>query len=68
MADIETVFIMTGDASGFTSSSLIKQIAAAGEIDRMHRILPPLVIQKLKTKKRQLGAKLAGLRTDGLKD
>ena len=30
VADIETVFIMSGEAYGFTSSSLIKQIAAGG--------------------------------------
>ena len=68
VADIETVFIMTGDAHGFTSSSLIKQIAAGSDIDRLHRLLPPLVISKLRDKKRQLGDKLAAWRVDGLKD
>ena len=65
VADIETIFIMSGDAYGYTSSSLIKQIAAGGQIDRLHRILPPLVIKLLKQKKEQLGERLAGLRTDG---
>jgi pantetheine-phosphate adenylyltransferase len=50
VADIETVFIMTGEAHGFTSSSLIKQIASAGDIDRLHRLLPTVVIDKLKAK------------------
>jgi pantetheine-phosphate adenylyltransferase len=50
VADIETVFIMTGEAHGFTSSSLIKQIASAGNIDRLHRLLPEIVIHKLKSK------------------
>jgi pantetheine-phosphate adenylyltransferase len=68
VADIETVFIMSGEAYGFTSSSLIKQIAAGGDIDRLHRILPPLVIEMLKQKKSGPGNRLAGLRTDGLKD
>lgn len=68
VADIETLFIMTGDAYGFTSSSLIKQIAAAGDIDRLHRILPPLVIKCLKEKRRHLGHRMSGLRTDGLKE
>ena len=66
VADIETVFIMTGDAYGFTSSSLIKQVAAGGDIERLHRLVPSLVIESLKNKKQQLGQRMAGLRTDGL--
>lgn len=58
VADIETVFIMTGETYGFTSSSLIKQIASAGEIDRMHRLLPAIVLEKLKEKKALSGGKL----------
>ncbi|MCE9591211.1 MAG: pantetheine-phosphate adenylyltransferase [Planctomycetes bacterium] len=60
VAEIETIFIMSGEAYGFTSSSLIKQIAGApgGDIDRLHRLLPPLVIEKLKEKKKQHGGKL----------
>ena len=68
VADIETVFIMTGDAYGFTSSTLIKQVAAGGDIERLHRILPDLVIDSLKQKKQQLGRRMAGLRTDGFKE
>lgn len=48
VGDIETVFIMTGENFGFTSSSLIKQIAAGGQIDRLKPLLPTLVIDKLK--------------------
>ncbi|MDH3585109.1 MAG: pantetheine-phosphate adenylyltransferase [Phycisphaerae bacterium] len=48
IADLETVFIMSGEPFGFTSSSLIKQIAAAGDIDRLRRVLPPLVIDEMK--------------------
>ena len=54
VADIETVFIMTGERYGFTSSTLIKQIASAGNIDRLHRLLPALVIERLKGKRHEL--------------
>ena len=64
VAEIETVFIMTGESYAFTSSSLIKQIASAGDIDRLHLLLPGLVIDLMRKKKDQLG----GMRTDGLKD
>jgi len=50
VADIETVFILSGETYGFTSSSLIKQIAASGEIDRLQRLLPTTVIEAMKTR------------------
>lgn len=50
VADIETVFIMTGDSYGLTSSTLIRQIAAAGQVDRLQYLLPELVIRKMKEK------------------
>ncbi len=50
VADIETVFIMTSQSHAFTSSSLIKQIASAGKIDRLHKLMPPIVLAKLKEK------------------
>jgi pantetheine-phosphate adenylyltransferase len=68
VAGIETVFIMTGELYGFTSSSLIKQIAAGGDIESMHRLLPPLVISRLKEKKKLLGEEIARLRVDGFRD
>jgi len=68
VANIETVFMMTADAHGFTSSSLIKQIAAGGQIDRLHRLLPNLVIERLKEKRETLSDRMAGLRIDGLND
>lgn len=68
IADIETIFIMTGEAHGFTSSSLIRQIAAGGNIDRLHRLLPPLVLERLKAKKEVLGDALRRMRIDGFKD
>ena len=53
VADIETVFIVTGEAYAFTSSSLIKQIAAfGGSLDRLQSIVPPLVIKSLREKRK----------------
>jgi len=66
VADIETVFIMTGETYAFTSSSLIKQIAAGGDIDRLHRLLPPLVINRLKGHKDKLRAWMASKGDEGL--
>lgn len=69
VADIETVFIMTGETYGFTSSSLIKQIASAGQVDRLHRLLPEIVLEKLKEKKSLSGGKLLRrYRPDEFKD
>ncbi len=68
IADIETVFMMTGDAYAFASSTLIKQIAAGGDIDRLHRMLPKLVIEKMKQKKRENGGKLPWLQVDHFKE
>jgi len=68
IADIETIFIMTGEPYGFTSSTLIKQIASSGDIDQLHRLLPPLVIDRLKQKKRESGGALPWQPLDGLTD
>lgn len=51
VADIETVFIMSGEVYGFTSSSLIKQIAAGGDVDRLAPLLPAPVIDAMKSKR-----------------
>lgn len=68
IADIETVFIMTGESYALTSSTLIKQIASAGDVDRLHRLLPPIVLERLKQKKLQTGGKIPWIHRDGLKD
>ena len=68
VADIETIFIMTGETYAFTSSSLIKQIAAGGNIDRLHRLLPSLVLKRLKHKKHELGEAIRSIRVDGFKE
>ena len=58
IADIETIFIMSGETYGFTSSTLIKQIASGGDIDRLRELLPEIVIQKLNKIKQDHGGKL----------
>lgn len=68
IADIETIFIMTGETFAFASSTLIKQIAAGGEIDRLHRLLPPVVLEALKRKKREHGGTLPWAHVDHLKE
>ncbi len=51
VADIESVFIVTGEQFGFTSSSLIRQVAAlGGALDRLTTIVPQLVIDRMKLK------------------
>src|SRR4029453_12915376 len=48
-ADIETGFIVTGEAYAFTSSSLIRQVAAmGGSLDRLKSIVPGIVIERLR--------------------
>ncbi len=52
VAGIETVFVVTGETFAYTSSSLIKQVAAlGGSLDRLSTLVPPLVIEKLKEKR-----------------
>ena len=42
VADIETAFVITSEQFGFTSSSLIRQVAAfGGSLDRLTTMLPP---------------------------
>ncbi|MEM1355923.1 MAG: pantetheine-phosphate adenylyltransferase [Planctomycetota bacterium] len=66
IAEIETVFVMSGEAYGFTSSTLIKQIAAGGEIDRLGLLLPDTVLQALKKRKEELGGNLPWRQIDHL--
>ena len=49
VADIETVFIVTGEEYAFTSSGLIRQIAGlGGDLDRLRNMVPDLVIDRLR--------------------
>jgi pantetheine-phosphate adenylyltransferase len=51
---VETVFIMTSEQFGFTSSSLIKQIVSfGGPPEHFRSLLPPVVIRKLRRFKEQ---------------
>ena len=68
IADIETTFIMTGETYAFTSSTLIKQIASGGAIDRLARLLPAVVIERMTEKKRQNGGKLPWTTVDHFKE
>ena len=68
IADIETVFIMTGESTAFTSSTLIKQIASAGDIDRLSSLLPQQVLDRLKDKKEHFGGKLPWAHVDHFKE
>ena len=52
VANIETVFIVTDQAFSYTSSSLIRQIAAlGGNLDSLNSIIPPIVVDALKEMK-----------------
>ncbi|MHC4414955.1 MAG: pantetheine-phosphate adenylyltransferase [Planctomycetota bacterium] len=67
VAGIETVFIVTGESFAFTSSSLIKQVAAlGGSLDRLSTIVPPLVIERLKIKREDPSNPLGRLARDQL--
>jgi pantetheine-phosphate adenylyltransferase len=67
VAGIETVFIVTGENFAYTSSSLIKQIAAlGGSIDSLSALVPPLVIDALRRKRGDRSNPLGRLAVDGL--
>lgn len=53
VADLETAFVVAGQSFAYTSSSLIKQLAALGrDLDRaLAPMVPPVVIEQLKQKK-----------------
>lgn len=49
VADIETVFVITSEQYAFTSSGLIRQVAAlGGSLDRLSAIVPDLVLERMK--------------------
>jgi len=66
LTDIETVFIMSGEQFAFTSSTLIKQIATGGDVNRLHRLIPPAILQQLKARKQELGGRLPWAHQDHL--
>lgn len=54
VAGLETVFVVAGPSFAYTSSSLIRQIAALGDdMNKLSNMCPPEVVEALKEKKRQ---------------
>lgn len=68
IADVETIFIMTGEVHAFTSSTLLKQIASGGDIDRLAPLMPDLILDRLKAKKDAAGGTLPWAHIDHLKE
>jgi pantetheine-phosphate adenylyltransferase len=67
VAGIETIFIVTGEAFAYTSSSLIQQIAAlGGSLDKLNSLVPPLVIEALRQKRNDPNNPLGRLAKDQL--
>jgi pantetheine-phosphate adenylyltransferase len=67
VAGIETVFVVTGESFAFTSSSLIKQVAAlGGDLDRLGTIVPAIVIDRLREKRDDPSNPLGRLARDQL--
>lgn len=66
VAALETAFVVAGQTFAYTSSSLIKQIAAMGEnLSSLTPMVPALVIEKLREKKAQRHPALEDLRSSG---
>jgi len=63
----ETVFIVTGENFAYTSSSLIKQIAAlGGSLDALATLVPPQVVEALARMRLDPSSALSRLARDGL--
>ncbi len=67
VAGIETVFIVPSESYAYTSSSLIKQIAAlGGSLDGLEGIVPAIVIERLRIKRNDPSNPLGRLAKDQL--
>lgn len=67
VAGIETVFVVPSESYAYTSSSLIKQIAAlGGSLDGLAGIVPPIVIEHLRIKRNDPSNPLGRLARDQL--
>lgn len=63
VAGLETAFVVAGQTFAYTSSSLIKQIAALGDdLSALSAMVPTLVIDRLREKKRTRHPMLERLR------
>lgn len=64
VAGLESVFVVAGPSFAYTSSSLIRQITALGDdVSALSAMVPPLVIERLREKKRQRHPWLERLRS-----
>ncbi len=65
VAGLETAFVVAGETFAYTSSSLIRQIAALGDdMGRLRTMVPAPVIEALARKKREKHPALERLRND----
>ncbi|MEX2219361.1 MAG: pantetheine-phosphate adenylyltransferase [Phycisphaerales bacterium] len=65
VAGLETAFVVAGQTFAYTSSSLIKQITAMGQdLSALSAMVPPLVLERLREKKKQRHPVLEHLRSD----
>jgi len=63
VAGLETAFVVAGQSFAYTSSSLIKQIAALGDdLSKLEHMVPPLVVKALSRKKAEKHPALERLR------
>lgn len=54
VAGLETAFVVAGQSFAYTSSSLIRQITALGtDLNQLESMVPPLVLERLRAKKRE---------------
>ncbi len=64
VAGLETAFVVAGQSFAYTSSSLIKQIAALGDdLSKLSAMVPPLVVNALARKKAEKHPALERLRS-----
>lgn len=71
VAGLETAFVVAGQSFAYTSSSLIRQIAALGvgdDLAKLATMVPPLVVEKLQEKKRSKHPVLERLRANGAEE
>ena len=69
VAGIETVFIVSGEEYAYTSSSLIRQMAALGAtLEQLSGFVPPVVLDAIREKQADPAHPLGALRRDGLVD
>lgn len=62
VAGLETAFVVAGESFAYTSSTLIRQIAAMGkDLGVLNTMCPALVIERLREKKREFPAKFGRL-------